>query len=471
MSAARPDRTGTVERDGVETSYDVFGADHATTVLLLPTWSIVHSRHWKAQVPVLARRHRVITIDGRGNGRSGRPRGVDAYLPDEFVADTLAVLDATSTERAVVAGVSFGGWLAFLLAARHPQRIAGACFIGAAVPFPDAEIPPMLLADFDTERDTYEAWEMHNRHSWEQDYRRYLEFFFSQSLVEAHSTKEFEDCVGWGLDTTPEVLADTRDAQIAGILPLVGQPIDDLCDAIQCPTLHIHGDTDMITPHAWAVRLADTLGSPLVTVEGGGHLLQAREPVLVNDLLRTFVDDIFPPPPRRTTWTRALRRPRRALYVSSPIGLGHAQRDIAIAQRAPRARNPTWRSSGSRNIPVTTALAARAARRSIPPSALLASESAHIESESHEHDLHAFQAIRNMDDLLVVELLRLRRAPRGRALRPRDRGRGMGPRLLPPREPRTEALFVRVDDRLRRAGCRSPTTRRRCASPPTTTPR
>ena len=42
-------------------------------MLLLPTWSIVHSRHWKMQVPYLARHCRVLTFDGRGNGRSDRP--------------------------------------------------------------------------------------------------------------------------------------------------------------------------------------------------------------------------------------------------------------------------------------------------------------------------------------------------------------------------------------------------------------
>ena len=42
-------------------------------MLLLPTWSIIHSRHWKMQIPYLARHCRVVTFDGRGNGRSDRP--------------------------------------------------------------------------------------------------------------------------------------------------------------------------------------------------------------------------------------------------------------------------------------------------------------------------------------------------------------------------------------------------------------
>jgi pimeloyl-ACP methyl ester carboxylesterase len=77
MRAVEPSKSGTVERDGVRIAYEVFG-DGERTVLLLPTWSVVHSLAWKAQVPYLARHCRVITFDGRGNGRSDRPAGAAA---------------------------------------------------------------------------------------------------------------------------------------------------------------------------------------------------------------------------------------------------------------------------------------------------------------------------------------------------------------------------------------------------------
>ena len=83
MRACQPARDGYVERDEVKVFYEVFGAGEPT-VLLLPTWSIVHSRLWKMQIPFLARHHRVVTFDGRGNGRSDRPAGAEAYRPAEF---------------------------------------------------------------------------------------------------------------------------------------------------------------------------------------------------------------------------------------------------------------------------------------------------------------------------------------------------------------------------------------------------
>ena len=57
-------------------------------------FQIVHSQLLKATVPYLSQHFRVLTMDGRGNGRSDRPRGQEAYSFDHFHADFVAVLDA-----------------------------------------------------------------------------------------------------------------------------------------------------------------------------------------------------------------------------------------------------------------------------------------------------------------------------------------------------------------------------------------
>lgn len=104
-------------------------------------------------------------------------------------------------------------------------------------------------------------------------------------------------------------------------------------------------------------------------------------------------------PGRSHTWVRAQRRPRRALFLSSPIGLGHARRDVAIAQEL-RKLHPDLQIDWLAQHPVTRVLA-DAGESVHPASALLANESAHIEDEAADHDLHAFQAIRRMDEILV----------------------------------------------------------------------
>ena len=169
--------------------------------------------------------------------------------------------------------------------------------------------------------------------------------------------------------------------------------------------LLVHGTEDQCQPIAKAYRLAELTGAPLVIVDGANHLIPGRHPVLANLLIRDFVrssegrDDRCP----TTTWTRALSRPRRALYISSPIGLGHAQRDVAIAAEL-RKLHPDLEIDWLAQHPVTGVLEAHG-ERIHPPSARLATESAHITAEAAGHDLNAFQAIRRMDEILVANFM------------------------------------------------------------------
>jgi len=390
QSRARyPDEEGYVERDGVRIFYEVYGQGERT-IVLLPTWSIIHSRHWKAQIPYLSRHARIVTFDGRGNGRSDRPDGVQAYLETEFAADALAVMDATGTGRATLAGVSCAALWATILAADHPGRVDGIVYIGPAVGLAPGH-PERQVYDFDEEYDTVEGWAKYNSHFWSRDYRTFLEFFFAQCFNEPHSTKQIEDAVGWALETDPETLADTSRA-----ISLCGtERFRDTCARVRCPVLVIHGDADLIRPHAQGVALAEATGGTFVSLEGGGHLPQARDPVKINLLLRDFVC----PPPPAGRWVRGASRRKRALYVSSPIGLGHAQRDAAIAEEL-RKLHPDLEIDWLAQHPVTAVLEARG-ERIHPGSVHLANESRHIESECAEHDLHAFQAIRRMDEILL----------------------------------------------------------------------
>ena len=191
MRARTPDQEGYVERDGVKIAYEVFGSGE-TTILLLPTWSIIHSRFWKMQVPYLARHYRVVTFDGRGNGKSDRPTDPAAYAKEEYVADALAVLDATDTPRAALVTLSMSAQWGLLLAANHPERVAGVVFIAPALPIATAHGYRMVHS-FEDALDTDEGWAKYNRHYWLRDYQGFLEFFFSQCFTEPHSTKQIED--------------------------------------------------------------------------------------------------------------------------------------------------------------------------------------------------------------------------------------------------------------------------------------
>jgi pimeloyl-ACP methyl ester carboxylesterase len=393
MRACQPSRDGYVERDGVKVHYELFGSGEPT-VLLLPTWSVMHSRHWKMQIPYLARHCRVVTFDGRGNGRSDRPTEPEAYAEPEFAADAIAVMDATGTDRAVIVGFSMGAHRGLLLAANHPERVEAAVFIGANYPGGGEPVAERTVYSWEDELDTDEGWAKHNYHYWLRDYQGYLEFFMSRMFTEPHSTKPIEDGVVWGLDTTGETLALTYLAPF-----MKPDEARELAGRVRCPVLVIHGEDDGHSSVTRGIALAEHTGGRLVLLEGSFHAPHVRDPVKVNLLLRDFIK---PAPPARR-WTRGKSRRKRALYISSPIGLGHAQRDVAIATEL-RKLHPDLEIHWLAQHPVTKVLEA-AGERIHPASALLANESGHIESESAEHDLHCFQAIRRMDEILLSNFM------------------------------------------------------------------
>ena len=394
MRARLPDRQGYTVRDGVRLHWEVYGQGDLT-VFLLPTWSIIHSRHWKFQVAYLARHCRVLVMDGRGNGLSDRPQEAAAYAEEEFAADALAVMDDTQTASAAIVALSNGARWALLLAAEHAERVSSVVLIGPAVPLaPWAPFRSAVTAVFDERFEEYVDWMKFNSNYWLREHRGFLEFFFGRAFPEPHSTKPLEDTVGWGLETTPEVLVATD----RGLSMDEGQAVQ-LCRRITCPVMVIHGDEDEIVLHDNGAALADLTAGRLLTLEGSGHCPHVRDPVAVNLALRDFVLA----PTRPSVHRRALRRPRRALYVSSPIGLGHARRDVAIAREL-RSLVPGLEIEWLAQDPVTRVLEAHG-EKVHPASRHLASESRHIELESTSHRLHVFEAWRRMDEILLSNFM------------------------------------------------------------------
>jgi pimeloyl-ACP methyl ester carboxylesterase/predicted glycosyltransferase len=396
--ARYPDDSGYVERDGVRVWWERYGAGERT-IMLLPTWSLVHSRIWRAQIAYLARHARVVTFDGRGSGRSDRPPGAEGYAVDEFVADTLAVMDASGTVSATLVTVSCGALWATVLAADFPDRVDSVVYIGPAVGLTPGH-PERERYGFEEHYDPDETgWALYNRHAWLRDYPAFLEFFLAQCFNEPHSTKAIEDGIGWGLETGPEVLIDAT----LGMALQRDERFADVCARVRCPTLVIHGDRDLVRPLAQGEALAAATGGRLTALAGSGHLPQLRDPVRVNLIVR----DLVCPPRPPSQWRRAASRSRRALYISSPIGLGHVRRDLAIAREL-RRLEPRLELDWLAQEPVTSVLAA-AGERIHPLSTKLASESGHWQAEASsnagDHSLHCFEALRRMDEILLANFM------------------------------------------------------------------
>ena len=382
-----------VHRPDARIFYQVTGSGTRDLFLLPQCQVVTYSRMWKHQIPYLSRYFRVITMDPRGNGRSDRP--ATGYDLQTRYDDLVAVLDEVARPPIALVAFSCGAPLAFRYAVAHPDRLSHLVLLSGqyaeSVPQPFEERVARVI------RDDFDNWRTR---------------LFRRIFPEPHSLKGIEDCVTWAGETTPEILIESLRA-------IDGINVYDLLGRVGVPTLALHGTEDKIVPYSHAQKMVAAIpGAKLVTFERGGHGLFGREAVKVNHFIRDFTlgqeiadtriaattERSVPPPapaPRRAPRDSQ----RRVLWLSSPIGLGHIQRDLAIARRL-REQNPDV---------VVDFLAGDPADRVVrhwgervhPATRLLQNETAHFEGWAADHELHAFNALWDMDEIMTANFMTL----------------------------------------------------------------
>jgi pimeloyl-ACP methyl ester carboxylesterase/predicted glycosyltransferase len=374
-----PAREGFAERAGVRSWYGQFG-ESGPWLAFAPIYQIANTHMLKGVVPYLAQHFRVVVMDLRGNGRSDRPPSPQDYAFDDYFADFVAVLDTLGVDRTAVVGISATAMTALRLAAEQPERVSHLVIAGgfahrvldeAAARAAEGTIARMRA-----------------------DWPAYLDEFFTICFTEPHSTKTYEDGVlhgGW---------ASSGETVAMGYAGWFGADTRELAKTVRCPTLVMHGDQDRRVPYPMGQEIARLVpGAQLLTIEGGGHLTAARDPAFFGRTVRDFIGALAP----ARTWVRGMARKRRALFISSAIGLGHVQRDLAIA-REMRVLQPDLEIDWFTVQPASTYLE-REGERVHPVCKQLANESRHFEGMAGEHDLQAFFALRTMDEVMARNFL------------------------------------------------------------------
>lgn len=110
----------TIDRDGVEIYYEDHGSGPA--VLLSHGYSAT-SQMWQGQVEALKDRYRVLTWDMRGHGKSGSPEDQSLYSEAHTVDDIAAILEVSGVERAVIGGLSLGGYMSLAFHLKYPNMV------------------------------------------------------------------------------------------------------------------------------------------------------------------------------------------------------------------------------------------------------------------------------------------------------------------------------------------------------------
>jgi len=303
VRARYPDSSGTVDRNGVTIGYDIYG-EAASTILLLPTWTIIHSRFWKMQVPYLARHYRVITFDGPGNGRSDRVTDSERYSAESYAEDAAAVMNACRVESAMVVGLSLGAQYGTRLASLYRERVSGLVLIGPALPLVPPARERAAIGDkfLEPYPENPHGWDKYNLAYWRDHYADFSQFFFEQCLSEPHSTKPIEDAVGWAAETGAAVLeAEAMRPRRSGdgsgstiTSPEEARAVwSGYLAGLRCPVLVVHGTHDRIQPYDTGVEAARITGGTLASMEGSGHIPNVRDPVRFNLVLRDFADRVF----------------------------------------------------------------------------------------------------------------------------------------------------------------------------------
>jgi len=394
--AKQPDSSGYASvAGGLRLYYEIFGSGDKT-IVIMPASPISHSRLWKGQIHYLSRHFRVVAYDGRGNGMSDFP-DPSGKMPASFYSrDCIDVMDATGTDKAVLVGICHDGvFPALQIAAAHPERVEGVFAIAPGVPH---LVPPLpfrhaAVEKFHEKLDSNEGWFKQNEHYWRENYRGFLEFFFGEMFPEPHSTKQIEDAVAYGLDGSVEVMLMEDEARPAADK----EEVEAVLRSVRCPVLIVMGDRDNCQPIERGRATAELIpGAKFVELTGSGHIPNARHPVLVNRMIGEFAGLPKPKPVRNG-------RGPRALLVSSPIGLGHAWRDVAIAREL-RRQVPGLEVEWLAQPPLTTLLA-RCGEKVHPASAELAPEATHVDAMSGRHELHAFDMLRRMDEILCANFM------------------------------------------------------------------
>ena len=375
-----PTREGFVERDGIRSWYAQFGAT-GPWLVFAPVFQIGNAYLLRGVVPWLAQHFRVVVGDLRGNGRSDRPTSPEQYSFDHYHADFVAILDRLEVDRAALVGISAAAMTVLRVAAEQPERVSHLVIAGG--------LASRLLTTAEAVADGKNVLQRMRA-----DWPAYLDEFFGICFSEPHSTKPYEDgVVRCGAATDGRTVA-------MGLAGWFGADMRENASRVRCPTLVIHGDDDRRVAYANGQQIASLVpGARLLTIGAGGHLMPARDPVAFAIAVRDFVGAA----PARSTWVRAMARKRRALFVSSAIGLGHVQRDLAIA-REMRALQPDLEIDWFTVHPASAYLE-REGERLHPVTARLANESRHFEAQAGEHDLQAFFALRTMDEVMARNFL------------------------------------------------------------------
>src|SRR5262252_9856264 len=241
------------------------------TPLVLAHGLLMDQEMFAHQVAAFGARHRVITWDERGHG-------LTETTPDDFsywdsAEDLRGLLDVLGIERAVVGGMSQGGFLSLRFALRHPERVIGLVLLDTQSGLEDPEKLPQ--------------------------YEMMADVWVTQGLTDMIADTVAAIIIGRNRPESAAWIAKWKARPKESVRQIFGTLVtrDDITarlGEIAAPALVVHGEEDLAIEIPLAEALAAGLPNarPLVLVPGAGHAANLTHPEPVNAAIAGFLKEV-----------------------------------------------------------------------------------------------------------------------------------------------------------------------------------
>ena len=244
-----------IDRNGVKIHYEVYGDGPA---LILTHGYSSTSAMWEGQIEALSKHHKLVLWDMRGHGKSDYPADPNAYSEALTIGDIAALLDQIGARRAIVGGLSLGGYMSLAFYRAHPERVAALLIIDTGPGFKKDEARA--------------AWNKRAHETAERFERDGLSVL--KSLSRERSSVTHRDARGLAL--AARGMLTQRDASVMEVLP-----------EIAVPSLIVVGADDTPFLAASDYMAAKIPGAKKVVIPSAGHAVNIDQP-------QAFIDAVLP---------------------------------------------------------------------------------------------------------------------------------------------------------------------------------
>jgi pimeloyl-ACP methyl ester carboxylesterase len=244
-----------IDRNGVKIHYEAYGDGPA---LILTHGYSSTSAMWEGQIEALSKHHKLVLWDMRGHGKSDYPADPNAYSEALTIGDIAALLDQIGTRRAIVGGLSLGGYMSLAFYRTHPERVAALLIVDTGPGFKKDEARA--------------AWNKRAHETAERFERDGLSVL--KSLSRERSSVTHRDATGLAL--AARGMLTQRDASVMEVLP-----------EIAVPSLIVVGADDTPFLAASDYMAAKIPGAKKVVIPSAGHAVNIDQP-------QAFIDAVLP---------------------------------------------------------------------------------------------------------------------------------------------------------------------------------